>query len=325
MSSSLFPLFPHSSSLDPSSLPSQSTVSRREFMKLCSVVAVALGMDASMGGVIAHALESKRRPSVVYMHGSECTGCTEALLRTINPYFDVLIMETISLDYCETVMAAAGHAAHNALEAAIAHPEGYYCLIEGAIPTRQGGVYGRVADENMLSLFHRIASGAKAVLSIGSCAAFGGIPAAHPNPSHALSVHQALGQYGINPINIAGCPPNPVNIIGTIVHLLTKGMPDLDYANRPLPFYAHTVHDFCPRRNHFDRGEFALSFASEEARRGWCLYELGCRGPFTYNNCPTKLFNEVSWPVQAGSPCIGCSEPDFWDVLAPLDKDVRGL
>lgn len=296
-------------------------VSRREFMKMCAMVAVALGMDASMAGTVAQALENKRKPSVVYMHGAECTGCTEALLRSIDPFLDVLIMDVISLDYCETVMAAAGKAAHHALEAAISHKDGYICVIEGGIPTRRG--YGHVADEPMLPLFQRIATGAKAVISMGSCACFGGIQAAAPNPSHALGVNDALGKLGVNAINVAGCPPNPVNFIGTVVHLLTKGMPELDYANRPLPFYQRTVHELCERRNHFEKGEFAKSFASQEARDGWCLYELGCRGPLTYNNCPAALFNQVSWPVKAGAPCIGCSEPDFWDLLAPLNGDVR--
>lgn len=297
-------------------------VSRREFMKLCGMVTVALGMDASMVGQVAQALENPRRPAFVYMHGAECTGCTEALLRSIDPFINVLIMDVLSLDYCETVMAAYGHAAHQVLENALNHPEGYYCIIEGAIPTRQGGVYGHVADEPTLPLFHRITAGAKSVISLGSCACYGGIQAAYPNPSHALSVQDALGQYGIKTINVAGCPPNPINLIGTVVHLLTKGVPELDYAGRPLPFYQHTVHDMCERRKHFDKGEFAPSFSSKEAREGWCLYELGCRGPFTYNNCPTALFNQVSWPVKAGSPCIGCSEPKFWDVLAPLNKDI---
>ncbi len=304
--------------------PSQKEgVSRRDFMKLCSMVAVALGMDASMAGKVAAALESPERPTIVYMHGAECTGCTEALLRSTDPYLDDLIINTISLDYCETVMAAAGAAAHHALETAMANKNGYICLVEGAIPMRENGIYGCVGDETMLSLIKRVACGAKAVVAIGTCSCFGGLPAAKPNPSQAMSVADALKAEGIVTVNVAGCPPNPITIVGTLVHFLMKGLPELDYANRPLPFYQHTVHDKCPRREHFDKGEFALSFASEEARKGWCLYELGCRGPFTYNNCPTAKFNDTSWPVQGGSPCIGCSEPNFWDVLAPFHTDVK--
>ncbi|MCK9240061.1 hydrogenase small subunit [Desulfocurvus sp.] len=297
--------------------------SRREFMKFCGLVAVALGMEASMGPVVARALEGKRRPSVIYMHGAECTGCTEALLRAVDPYVDVLIMEIISLDYCETIMAAAGDASHKALETAMRNPDGYICTIEGAIPTRDGGLYGQVGGETMLSLFSRVAAGAKAVIAMGSCASFGGIQAAAPNPSGAKGVGEALAAVGVAPINIAGCPPNPVNYIGTVVHLLTKGMPELDSARRPRMFFGRTVHDLCERRKHFDKGEFAPSFSSEEARAGWCLHKLGCRGPWTYNNCPTALFNQTNWPVRAGGPCIGCSEPGFWDQLAPFSTDIR--
>jgi ferredoxin hydrogenase small subunit/hydrogenase small subunit len=299
------------------------SVSRRDFMKFCAAVAVAMGMDATMGPTVALALQVKKRPSVIYMHGAECTGCTEGLLRAMDPYFDVLIMEVISLDYCETVMAAAGEAAHAALETAMHNPDGYICTIEGAIPTRDGGLYGQVGGETMYSLFSRVASKAKAVIAMGTCASFGGIQAAAPNPSRAKGVGEALAAIDVKPINVAGCPPNPINYIGTVVHLLTKGMPELDSVGRPKMFYGRTVHDLCERRTHFDKGEFALTFSSDEARNGWCLHKLGCRGPWTYNNCPTALFNQTNWPVRAGGPCLGCSEPDFWDQLAPFTTDVR--
>jgi ferredoxin hydrogenase small subunit/hydrogenase small subunit len=301
----------------------QGGVSRRDFLKFCGLVAVAMGLDAGMAGSIAQALEGKGRPSVIYLHGAECTGCTEGLLRAVDPFFDVLIMEIISLDYCETIMAAAGKASHHALEAAMANPQGYYCAIEGAIPTRDAGKWGQIGDRTMLDLFGEVAAKAKGVIAMGTCASFGGIQAAAPNPSRAKGVGEALAGLGIEPINIAGCPPNPVNFIGTVVHLLTKGMPELDTSRRPKMFYGTTVHDRCERRVHFDKGEFALSFSSEEARKGWCLHKLGCRGPWTYNNCSTALFNQTNWPIRAGAPCIGCSEPRFWDDLAPFNRDVR--
>lgn len=297
---------------------------RRDFMKFCGLVAAAMGLEASMAGTIAHALEAKKRPSVIYMHGAECTGCTEALLRAADPFFDILIMEVVSLDYCETIMAAAGKASHHALEEAMANPEGYYCAIEGAIPTRDNGNWGKVGDRTMLELFGEVACKAKGVIAMGTCASFGGVQAAAPNPSGAKGVSEALAGLGISPINISGCPPNPMNFIGTVVHLLTNGMPELDTSGRPKMFYGRTVHERCERRKHFDKGEFALSFSSEEARKGWCLHKLGCRGPWTYNNCSTALFNQTNWPVRAGAPCIGCSEPNFWDDLAPFNyNDMR--
>jgi ferredoxin hydrogenase small subunit/hydrogenase small subunit len=298
-------------------------VSRRRFLKFCALTAAAMGLEAGGAASVARALDSGRRPSVIYLHGAECTGCTEGLLRSADPFFDVLIMEIISLDYCDTLMAAAGHAAEAALETAMKNPDGYLCAIEGAVPTRQGGVYGQIGGRTMLEVFQEVAANAKGVIAMGSCASFGGIQAAAPNPSQAKSVAEALSAVGVTPINVPGCPPNPVNFIGTVVHLLTKGLPELDTYNRPKMFYGRTVHDRCERRPHFDKGEFALSFESDEARNGWCLHKLGCRGPWTYNNCPTALFNQTNWPVRAGAPCIGCSEPGFWDLLAPFDLDVR--
>ncbi len=251
-------------------------MSRRDFMKFCGIVAAALGMPAAFAADVAQALETKKRPSVIYMHGAECTGCTEALLRSIDPYIDTLIMEVISLDYCESIMAAAGHEAEKALDKAMKNPEGYFCTIEGAIPLKQGGVYGKVAGETMLSLFSRVAGGAKGVIAMGTCASYGGVQAAAPNPSGAAGVGEALAAMGIKPINISGCPPNPINYIGTVVHLLTKGMPELDAVGRPKLFFGSTVHDKCQRRKHFDAGEFAPSFQSKEAREGWCLRDSRC-------------------------------------------------
>ena len=293
-------------------------ISRREFLKFCGVVAAAMGMEASYAREIAAALTAKRRPSVIYLHNAECTGCSEAVLRTIQPFIDELILDTISLDYHETLMAAAGEAAEAALHQALKSPEGYVCVIEGAIPTKNNGIYGKVAGKTMFKMCSEIAPKAKAVIAIGACATFGGVQAARPNPTGAMGVNQALKKMGVKAINIAGCPPNPINFVGAVVHYLTKGVPPLDSLNRPLMFYGETVHDNCPRKEHFDKQEYAPSFGSEEARKGWCLYQLGCKGPDTYNNCPKVKFNQTNWPVQAGHPCIGCSEPDFWDKMSPF-------
>jgi [NiFe] hydrogenase small subunit len=146
------------------------------------------------------------------------------------------------------------------------------------------------------------------------------VPAPHaPNPTGAKGVSEALG---IKTVNIPGCPPNPINFVGTVVNYLLFGkLPDLDDKGRPLFAYGQLVHDQCPRRGHFEAGEFVKSFDSPEAAQGWCLYEMGCKGPDTYNNCPLVKFNDgTSWPVQAGHPCIGCSEPGFWDKMTPFYK-----
>lgn len=293
-------------------------VNRREFLKYCSAVAVAMGLGPSFAPKVAEALTG-RRPSVVYLHGAECTGCSESVLRAHKPYIDEIILDTISLDYHETLMAGAGYAVEEALHQAIKAPEGYVCVIEGAIPTAMNGLYGTVGGKTIYDLCKEVASGAAAVISYGTCAAYGGVQAAAPNPTAAKGINDALGEFGVNAINLPGCPPNPFNFVGTVVHWIQNGtVPELDDYNRPVMFYGASVHEQCERLPHFEAGEFAPSFDSEEARKGWCLYELGCKGPSTYNNCPKIKFNQTNWPVQAGHPCIGCSEPNFWDDLSPF-------
>ncbi|MCA1944617.1 MAG: hydrogenase small subunit [Desulfovibrio sp.] len=291
-------------------------VSRRDFMKFCTAVAVAMGMGPAFAPKVAEALTAKKRPSVVYLHNAECTGCSESVLRTIDPYIDELILDVISMDYHETLMAGAGHAVEEALHEAIKGE--FICVIEGGIPMGDGGYWGKVGGRNMYDVSAEVAPKAQAVIAIGTCATFGGVQAAKPNPTGTVGVNEALGKLGVNAINIAGCPPNPINFVGTVVHLLTKGMPQLDKQGRPVMFFGETVHDNCPRLKHFEAGEFAASFGSPEAKKGYCLYELGCKGPDTYNNCPKQLFNQVNWPVQAGHPCIACSEPNFWDLYSPF-------
>lgn len=292
-------------------------IKRRDFMKFCTAVAVTMGLGPSFAPKVAEALTGKR-PSVVYLHEAECTGCSEALLRTVDPYLDSLILDTISLDYHETIMAAAGEAAEEALEKAIANPDGFVCVVEGAIPTKDNGNFGYIANHTMLSLVRRIVPKAKATICMGTCSCYGGVQAAKPNPTGALGVNDALKDLGVKAICLPGCPPNPLNFVGTVVAYLTGQKIELDDYYRPLMFYGSTVHELCERRKHFDAGEFAPSFDSEEARKGWCLYDLGCKGPGTYNNCPKALFNQTSWPVAAGHPCIGCSEPNFWDDMTPF-------
>ncbi|MBS5807128.1 MAG: hydrogenase small subunit [Desulfovibrio sp.] len=297
----------------------QQGVSRRDFLKFCTAVAVTMGLGPSMATEVAAAL-TNRRASVVYLHCAECTGCSEALLRTCKPFLDTLILDTISLDYHETIMAAAGEAAEAALDQAISNPEGFICVVEGAIPTAMDGKYGYVGGHTMLDLCKRVLPKAKAVVTMGTCAAYGGVQAAKPNPTGSVGVNDCFAKLGmdVKAINIPGCPPNPLNLVGTLVAFLQNKEIKLDDLGRPLMFYGQSVHDLCERRVHFEAGEFASSFDSEEARKGWCLYDLGCKGPSTYNNCPKALFNETNWPVRAGHPCIGCSEPNFWDDLSPF-------
>ena len=293
-------------------------VSRRDFLKFCAITSVALGLGPGSDLVMAEALSTKPRLPVLWINGLSCSCCTESFLRTAHPLATDIILAMIALDYQDTIMAAAGEAAEEALHQAVTAPEGFICIVEGAIPTAMEGKYGYISGKTMYDICKGILPKAKAVVSMGTCACYGGVQAAKPNPTAAKGVNDAFGDLGVKAINIAGCPPNPLNLVGTLVAFLKGQKIELDENGRPLMFYGQSVHDLCERRKHFDAGEFAPSFNSEEARKGWCLYEVGCKGPQTYNNCPKVLFNQTNWPVGAGHPCIGCSEPGFWDEMTPF-------
>lgn len=297
----------------------QKGVSRRDFMKYCTFLTATLGLSASYVTQVAEVFAApKQRPPVIWLHFAECTGCTEGVLRHTHPYIDELVLEILSIEYHETIMAAAGHLAEENLKNAVKKYKGeYICICEGAISTKDNGVYGKIGGKTFLDVGKEVTSQAKAVISIGSCASFGGVQAAEPNPGGFKGVGEAVG---IKTLNLPGCPPNSVNLVGTVVNYLLLGkLPELDSEGRPKFAYGKTVHDLCPRRSHFENGEYVTEFGSEESRKGWCLYALGCRGPMTHNNCPKAKFNDgTSWPVQSGHPCIGCSEKNFWDKMSPF-------
>ncbi len=302
---------------DDSSLPPADEVQtrfgidRRDFLTFCAGIAATLGLPRAAEAQIASAIVSKERPSVIWLHHQECTGCTESLLRSEHPTLDKLILDIISLDYHETLFAAAGHQVEAARLAAMEKNKGKYLLVvEGAIPTKDGGIYCKIAGQTSLDLTRECAANAAAVLAIGSCASWGGMPSTPPNPTGSTGVGEALGRSDV--VSIPGCPPNPYNFLATVVHFLTFGkLPDLDAKNRPLFAYGRLIHENCERRAHFDAGRFALEFGDEGHRKGYCLYKLGCKGPETHANCPIVLFGDVgmqSWPVGTGHPCIGCTE-----------------
>jgi hydrogenase small subunit len=170
----------------------------------------------------------------------------------------------------------------------------------------------------MQSWVETLAEDALAVVALGSCAAFGGIPAARPNPTECRSVGEILEAKSINTplVNVPGCAPHPDWFVGTIASILLSGLPkpeDLDEHKRPKAFYGQTIHENCPRRAYYDENKFAKKFGELG-----CNYELGCRGPITHADCPVRLWNDkVNWCVGCGATCIGCTEPGFFDI-APL-------
>ena len=298
-------------------------VSRRDFMKFCTFLTTTMGLSSSFVPKVAEVFAAPaQRPPVIWLHFAECTGCSEAVLRSQYPFVDELVLEILSVEYHETIMAAAGQQVEDQLHTALKKYEGkFICVVEGAIATNYNGGYGKIAGRTFLEIGKEVCSKAAGVICIGSCSAFGNIPAAAPNPGGYKSVSEALG---MKTVNIAGCPPNGINFVGTVVNYLLLGkLPALDDLGRPLFAYGKSIHDQCPRRAHFENDEFVEEFGSEEAAAGYCLYKVGCRGPETYNNCPIAKFNQgTSWPIQAGAPCIGCSEPGFWDKFTPFYEEL---
>jgi len=211
-------------------------------------------------------------------------------------------------------MAAAGHQAEEARHAAMKDNAGKYLLVvDGSIPLGLDGAYSCIGGRSNVDILKEAAEGAAAIIAMGSCASYGGIPKANPNPTGAVSVSDIIKDKPI--VNIPGCPPIPVVMTGVLAHYLTFGsLPELDEKGRPKAFFGETIHDRCYRRPFYDQGKFAKTFDDEGARQGWCLFELGCKGPVTYNACATVKWNGgTSWPVESGHGCLGCSEPDFWD------------
>ncbi len=286
-------------------------ITRRSFMKFCTGVAAAMGLPASAALQIAHAVETVRRPPVIWLSAQECTGCTESLLRATHPSLEHLILDLVSLDYHEALSIPAGHLAEEARHRSMEENHGKYLLVvDGSIPTKDGGIYCKVANKTMQEHLAETAPGAAAIIAIGSCASWGGIPASDPNPTGAAPVTAVLTDKTV--VNIPGCPPNPYNFLSTVLHFVAFGaLPELDEKNRPKFAYGRLIHENCERRPHFDAGRFAVEFGDEGHRKGWCLYKLGCKGPETYANCPAVLFGDVgpaSWPVATGHPCFGCTE-----------------
>ncbi len=290
-------------------------VSRRDFMKFCGFMATVLGLPISFAPRIAQAVQ-KKRPTVVWLNFAECTGCTESFIRTTYPWTADILFDVIDLAYHETIMAAAGDQAEQILDQT-ANAGNYLCICEGAIPTKDNGVYGKIHGKTFDEIVKKVVSKATGVICVGACACYGGIQAAEPNPTGAKSIQEATG---VKTVNIAGCPPNADNMVATIVHYLFLGkLPAVDDKGRPLFAYQYLIHDNCERRGHYENGEFVKVFGDDAAKKGFCLAEVGCKGPETHNNCPKIKWNQgTNWPVGAGHPCIGCSEPKFWDEMSPF-------
>lgn len=263
------------------------------------------------------------KTKLVWLHLCECTGCSESLLRSELPSFDELIFDFFSLEYHETLMAANGTKAEELLE---------YVLEEDFILAVEGGVAAidtffltiGAQGESGYEILEKLAAKAKAIFAVGTCSSYGGIQAAYPNPSKTCGISEVLSQ---KVVNIPGCPPSDINIIATLSFFALFGvLPELDEQNRPVWAYGKCLHDMCERKAKFESGIFAEHFDDEAAKNGACLFKIGCKGPYTYNNCPKVKFNaKTSWPVAAGHGCIACSEKNFWDEFGNYEKPMANI
>ena len=290
-------------------------ISRRSFLGYCAGIAAMIGLSEAAAPQVADALESLIGKSqgalkpVLWLEGSSCTGCTESFAQVDTPDATTVVLELISLNYSETLSAAAGHSLEEARKQTI-EAGGYILIYEGSVVEGWEGNALRIAEEKGTDILLETAYGAEAVIAFGSCACDGGWQAARPNPSKACGVQKFLKKNGVTTpvINIPCCPGNPEWLVAVLVEYLLMGrIPELNSKNEPKLMFDQTIHDNCPRRGHFENGEFVYQFGSEEERKGYCLYAVGCKGPQTFTNCPIVKWNRRrSFCIESGAPCAGC-------------------
>lgn len=298
-------------------------ITDKEMNQWVSMVTANMQLHPEFEELVKKGVKTLNRVPVIWLELADCSGNSEAFIKTADPGIADLIFEYISLDYHELLMSSAGDQSETVLEHIISHQKGEYILIvEGAIPLAMDGKFLRIGPQGQtgLELLKKCAEDAALIISVGACAFDGGVVAAAPNPTGAVGVSEALGRDDI--INLPGCPVNPINIVGTLLsYLMFEELPPLDKYNRPLWAYEGRIHDNCERRGHYELGEFVKEWGDEGAKKGWCLFEMGCKGPYANANCPTMKFNQgTSWPVQGGHGCMGCVEAKFFDRLATERK-----
>ena len=307
----------------------QKGITRRDFLKFCALMTGTLALPASMIPKVARALETVKRPPIIWLELQDCAGCTESLLRANQPTVAELVLDILSVDYHETIMTPSGAAAEKSLKDAIA-AGGYITVVEGAIPTGDNAIYCCIGGRSAEDILKEVAANTAAIIAVGACAFYGGWPATPiqglgTSPTGAKGVRDIITDKPI--INLPGCPYNVDNLTATVVHYLTFGLPAMDDLGRPLFAYGRRIHDNCERRAHFDKNEFVRAWGDEGHRHGWCLYHMGCKGPVAYQNCPTIRWNGgLNWPVGAGHGCIACAGLNFWeraayDTVPIVDED----
>lgn len=294
------------------------SLSRREFLKIMGGTSAALAFPGVILQGCKRALEKvAERTPVIWLQGQSCSGCSVSLLNKLNPDIATVITEYISLNFHQTIMSATGHVAVNVLEEAVKKNRNDYVLIvEGSIPTKDD-MYCTIGEVDghhvgVREWVEKLGKNAIAVVAVGTCATGGGIPGAEmrstgDNPTGAKPVSEILPYKNV--INVSGCPPHPDWMVGTLLHVLLKGIPELDEQNRPVMYYGKTVHEQCERLNDYKMGKFAKYWGDEG-----CLYNLGCLGMDSGCDIPTRKWNDgTNSCTGSGAGCIGCTENVFPD------------
>ncbi|MDR3590447.1 MAG: hydrogenase small subunit [Negativicutes bacterium] len=289
-------------------------LSRRSFIKTCTALAGIMGLPPTVVPDIIARAETRQLVPVIWMHGLECTGCSESFIRSKAPLASDVVLTMISLEYDDTLSAASGIDLEHHREKIMKDYAGKFILIaEGGVPTGYEGFGCTVGGVPYIEALKETAKTAAVVMEFGSCASWGGIQAAKPNPTQVVAVSQVITDKPI--VKVPGCPPIPEVMTGVVMHYALFGqLPPLDQQGRPKQFFGNRIHDTCYRRPFFDSGMFVERLDDAGSKAGWCLYKMGCRGPMTYNSCGNmRWWQGLSYPIQAGSPCIGCSSAGFWD------------
>ena len=284
-------------------------LTRRRFLLLSAKLAALTGLGSTAIPKIAEALDqlAAGMAPVVWLQGQSCSGCSVSLLNSNQPDPVTILTSYISLRFHSTLSTATGDVAMKVLNDSIDKAD-YLLAVEGSIPAGMPEACV-VGEEKVIEQVVRAAKNAKAVLAVGTCATFGGIPAAENNPTGAVSVPEYLKKQGISKpvISIPGCPAHPDWLVGTLVHVLKFGIPELDERGRPKMFFGRLVHDQCPRFADYEREKFAKTFSDDG-----CLFKLGCLGPVTHSDCTSRLWNSgTNYCITAGAPCIGCTSPEY--------------
>jgi hydrogenase small subunit len=312
-------------------------LTRRDFIKIAGASLALLGLSQALTPKVVKALEqSMGKPAVIWLEGQDCAGCVESFLNSLEPPATSILLDTISLRYNETAMAASGYQAEGALTKTIAEG-GYILVIEGSIPLAEDGLFCTVGGEPFKDIVRECAKNAAAIICVGACATYGGIPRSGPTDAvgylyRGTQLHHYFDDVGNKPvINLPTCPLHCERLVAVIIHYLTFGtVPELDAFHRPLAFYKYNQHENCERRAQFEAGHFLTDWGDPN-QQGWCLYLKGCKGPWANQDCWKRLWNgRTNYCIRANIPCVACSEPEFYESVSPLyvrrfDVELPGI